>query len=195
MLISGKPVISVIGSRNMWVMAHNRVKDYIKDLSGCLVGNIMLYDKAPNLLSVISVIRWMFKGKKERYLKIIPPSGVSESDIKDATKYGECILQAIKNNKLNEAGKELVNLGAVDVKPGLVMMEKRAIIFFRLWADFILKKGSYGEKSRLTRIRMFKYYLLFVIYFVSPFASVLYIIIKPFRKGAIKKQVSLYQSN
>jgi hypothetical protein len=75
------------------------------------------------------------------------------------------------------------------------MLEKRGKIFFRLWAAFILKKGSYGDPARITRVRLFKYYLLTVLYIVSPFASLLYFILKPFRKKALNRQISLYQSN
>jgi hypothetical protein len=193
-IINGKPVITIIGSRNMWVMAHEKVKQYIQAANGILSGNIMLYDKAPNLLSVVSVIRWMFQGKKERYMKIIPPAGVTDRDIADASRFGRLILQAVKSGTYNNLRSELVNAGAVEVKPELVMIEKRGIIFFRLWASFILKKGSYGAPSRLARVRMFKYYLLTVIYLASPFATALYYLSKPFRRKAIQKQISLYQT-
>jgi hypothetical protein len=193
-LLNGKPVVTVIGSRNMWVMAQEKVKQYIQQANGHLVGNIMLYDKAPNLLSVFSVIRWMFHGKKDCYMRIIPPAGISQEDITGASRYGEIILEALRKNKLENLRERLAASGAVDVKPDLVMMEKRAIIFFRFWAGFILKKGTYGAESRVGRVRLFKYYLLAVIYLVSPFASILYQIIKPFRRLTIKKQISLYQS-
>jgi hypothetical protein len=194
-LLSGKPVVTIIGCRNMWVMAQNVIKEYIKSAGGILVGNVLLYDKASNLLSIISIIRWMFKGKKDRYMKIIPPAGVSAADIKNSAKYGRCIAEAIHADNYRDIGQKLVDLGAVDVKPALVMIEKRGIILFRLWARFIMKKGGYGDKSRLFRVRLFKYYLLTVLYLVSPFASILYILIKPLRKKTIKKQISLYQSN
>jgi hypothetical protein len=193
-LLNGKPVVTVIGSRNMWVMAQEKVKQYIQQANGHLIGNIMLYDKAPNLLSVFSVIRWMFHGKKDRYMRIIPPAGISQEDITDASRYGEIIQEALHINNFENLRETLAASGAVDVKPGLVMMEKRAIIFFRFWAGFILKKGPYGAESRVGRVRLFKYYLLAVIYLVSPFASILHHIIKPFRRLTIKKQISLYQS-
>ncbi len=68
-LLSGKPVITIIGSRNMWIMAHERIREYLKSMQAKLVGNIVLYDKAPNLLSVISIIRWLFTGKKGKVFK------------------------------------------------------------------------------------------------------------------------------
>ena len=194
-LLSGKPVISIIGSRNMWIMAHERIREYLKSMQAKLVGNIILYDKAPNLVSVVSIIHWLFTGKKGRYLKIIPPAGVSEDDIRNSSKFGDIILDSIRRNDLEHLRPSLVKAGAVDVLPSLVMLEKRGKIFFRLWAAFILKKGNYGDPVRITRVRLFKYYLLIVLYIVSPFASLLYFILKPFRKKALNKQISLYQTN
>jgi hypothetical protein len=194
-LLSGKPVITIIGSRNMWIMAHERIREYLKSMQAKLVGNIVLYDKAPNLVSVVSIIHWLFTGKKGRYLKIIPPAGVSDDDIRNSSKFGDIILDSIRSNDMEHLRPSLVKAGAVDVLPSLVMLEKRGKIFFRLWAAFILKKGGYGDPARITRVRLFKYYLLTVIYIVSPFASLLYFILKPFRKKALNKQMSLYQSN
>jgi hypothetical protein len=159
------------------------------------VGNIVLYDKAPNLLSVISIIHWLFTGDKGRYMKIIPPAGISDEDIRNSSKFGDIILDSIRRNDTDHLRPSLIKAGAVDVLPSLVMMEKRGKIFFRLWAAFILKKGDYGDPARIKRIRLFKYYLLTVIYIVSPFASLLYYILKPFRKKELKRQISLYQSN
>jgi hypothetical protein len=194
-LLYGKPVVTIIGSRNMWIMAHERIREYLKPMQAKLVGNIVLYDKAPNLLSVVSIIRWLFTGKKERYLKIIPPAGVSGDDIQNSSRFGDIILDSIRRNDMERLRPSLVKAGAVDVLPSLVMLEKRGKVFFRLWAAFILKKGGYGDPARITRVRLFKYYLLIVLYIVSPFASLLYFILKPFRKKALNRQISLYQSN
>ncbi len=193
-LIKGKPIVTIVGSRNMWVMAHETIRGYIREAGGRLVGNILFYDKAPNLLSVVSVIRWMFHGKSERYLWVFPPSGVSAKDIAGASVYGEIIGEAFNKGGFDTLQQELVAAGAVDVKTSLAMIEKRGKVMFRIWADFIRRKGAYGAKSRVLRVRMFKYYLLFVIYLVSPLASAVYWLIKPFRKKTIQQQISLYQS-
>jgi len=189
-LLYGKPVVTLCGSRNMWVMAHERVRDYIQKAGGRLVGNIVLFDRAPNLLSVISIIRWLLYGKQKRYLGIFPPAGVSATDISGTAKYGRIIVEALQKEDYSELQPELVKKGAVEIKPQLLMIEKRGIVFFRLWAEFIRRKGDYGSPDRLFRVRLFKYYLLFMIYLVSPFVSGLYYLVKPFRKNAIKKQLS-----
>jgi len=194
-LLSGKPVVTIIGSRNMWIMAHERIREYLKPMQAKLVGNIVLYDKTPNLVSVVSIIHWLFTGRKGRYFKIIPPAGVSDDDIRNSSRFGDIILDSILHNDMEHLRPSLVKEGAVDVLPSLVMLEKRGKIFFRLWAAFILKKGDYGDPARIMRVRLFKYYLLTVIYIVSPFASLLYFILKPFRKKALDREISLYQSN
>jgi len=193
-LMAGKPVVSLIGSRNMWAMAYEDLLAYLHDIGARMVGNIVLYDKAPNLLSVVSIIRWMFTGDKSRFMKVIPPAGVSPEDIRGASKYGMIIRESLHRDSLGTLRNDLIEAGAVDVLPSLLMLEKRGKIFFGLWSSFVLKKGSYGEPSRLARVRLFKYYLLTVLYLVSPIASLLFFVLKPFRQKALKKQVTLYQS-
>jgi len=194
-LIKGRPVISVIGCRNMWVMAYAQVKEYILKLEGVPAGNIVLFDRAPNLLSIVSVIRWMMKGKQDRYLGIFPPSGVSNEDISQASSFGEIMHSALLQNEISSLRSRLIHADAIEIKPGLVMIEKRGIILFGIWARFIRRKGIYGSKERLGRIRLFKYYLIAVIYLVSPFATALYWFVRPFRMKSIKKQKAFYQQS
>ena len=191
-LLAGKPVITIIGCRNMWTMAQENVKAYIKNACGQLVGNIVLRDKAPNLLSVVSIVRWLLKNKKERYLKIIPPAGVSPQDIVGADKFGDIILNALNNNSLDNLQSKLVAAGAVDVLPSLAMIEKNGNRIFNILGSWVLKKGGYGDPARNGRLIFFKYYLFFVIYVVSPFGSLVYLVSKPFRIKAIRKQVEYY---
>ncbi len=193
-IISGKKVITIIGSRNMWVNGQERIRTYITETGGIPAGNIVLFDRASNLLSVVSIIRWMFTGKKERFLRIFPPAGISADDISKASRFGEIILNSLEKNGIDKIREHLLGAGAVEVNPALVMIEKRGIVFFRLWADFILRKGEFGSPARVHRVRLFKYYLLAVIYLASPFATLVFFITKPFRRKTIEKQISLYQS-
>ena len=50
-VMQGRPVVTVIGCRNMWLQAHETVKARIADLGAANAGNIVLMDKAPNLLA------------------------------------------------------------------------------------------------------------------------------------------------
>jgi len=192
-LLAGKPVITVIGCRNMWVMAHENMKQYIREANGRLIGNIVLRDKAANLLSVVTIIRWMMKGKKDRYLRIFPPAGISHSDIEGAAIFGNIIYLSMQHGNFDNLRNDLFDAGAVTVQPELIMLEKRGKIFFNFWADFALKKGSYGSKSRNFRLILFKYYLLTVLFLVSPFATLAFYLTKPFRYRSIQKQIMMFR--
>jgi hypothetical protein len=191
-LINGKPVVTIIGCRNMWVMAQEQIKQYINESGGYYAGNIVLRDKAPNLLSLVSIIRWLIKGKKEKHL-IFPEAGVSKKDIHEAARFGNIIYKSVINNNIGELKSRLIDAGAVDIQPQLIMLEKRGKAFFQIWADFALKKGGYGSKVRNFRLRLFKYYLLTVLYLVSPFATLLFFMISPFRQKSISQQITRYQ--
>jgi len=192
-LLANKPVITVIGCRNMWTMSQEKIKSYIKEANGKLVGNIVLRDKAPNLLSVISIVRWLLKNKKERYLKIIPPAGVSGKDIENADRFGKTILSALDNNSLNDLQGNLVAEGAVDILSSLVMIEKNGNRIFNILASWVLKKGGYGDPARNGRLVFFKYYLFAVIYLISPIGSLVFAIGRPFRTKAIRKKAEYFQ--
>lgn len=193
-LIKDKPVITVIGCRNMWVMAQEDVKKYIFEAGGKLVGNIALRDRAPNLLSVISIVRWLIKGKKEKYLRIIPEAGVSDKDIKEAECYGKPLLNALLDNNYSGLQSDWIRLKAIELIPSLIMIEKSGKRLFGIWANWILKKGNYGEKSRRFRLRVFMYYLFAVIYLISPIGTLVFYLTYPFRIIKIKKNKMYYSS-
>ena len=50
------PVITVVGCRNMWLHAQEKVKGYLASVNARLVGNIVLTDTNPNLVSLLTVI-------------------------------------------------------------------------------------------------------------------------------------------
>lgn len=193
-LLSGRPVITLIGCRNMWVMAQERIKEYIRANGGRLVGNIVLYDRTPNLLSVISIVRWMLTGKRDRYMGFVPPAGISEADIRAASRFGFMIKESLMSGDYDKLQEKIIDTGGADVYPDLVMFEKRGTVFFKIWSRFILKKGDYGSIARIRRVRAFKYYLLAVIYLISPIGKLVFAIAKPFRRKAVQKVKTLYQS-
>lgn len=172
-IVSGKPVITVTGCRNMWIKAHEEIARYLKQIEAVLVGNIVLRDRSSNLLSIISILRWLILGKKERFLRVIPPAGVSENDIRSADKFGELILTSFQSNTYHRLQENLNKVGAIPIYPSLLIMEKTGKRIFKKWAAFILNKGPYGSSKRDMRLRCFKYYLLAVLFLVSPFIYML----------------------
>jgi hypothetical protein len=196
-IFKGKPVITVIGVRNMWIMAQERVKSRINELGGRLDGNIVLADPAPNLVSVITIVRWLINGEKGAFKwlgKQFPPAGVPQKEIEDAASFGTIINESLSAGNYNLMQEKLVQAGAVKVDPVLMNIEKRGKMMFGIWAKIILKKGPYNDPAREGRLKVFKYYLFMVIYLISPIVSGLFrliFLLNPRAASHIRKRYGL----
>jgi hypothetical protein len=193
-LMNGKAVITLIGCRNMWLMSQEKIKKYMASLGSRLVGNIVLCDKAANLVSVVTIIRWLVKGKQEKS-GMFPAAGVSPDDIKNASRFGELILGALKISKFDDLQENLNEIGAIDINPNFILFERNGSKIFKMWSSKILKKGPYADPRRRGILRWFKYYLLTVLFIISPIGSGVYFFIKPFINRKIKREVQYFSQN
>jgi hypothetical protein len=193
-LLSDTSVITVIGCRNMWIMAHEKMKKKLKGLHANLVGNIVLADRHLNHISVITISKWMFSGKKERYLGIFPKPGVSQKDIDESIKFGPIIASHLKANSLNQLQDALLKEGAVNIKPFLITTDKRANIIFSKWAKLIQSKGEKNSSNRVFWLKLFNYYLLFAIWVIAPIVFILFLCTYIFSIAKIKKDKLYYSS-
>ena len=69
-LFNNTPTITVIGARNMWIQAQEKVKRLLKVNNAKLIGNIALVDRHINHISVITIVHWMFSGDTKPILII-----------------------------------------------------------------------------------------------------------------------------
>ena len=167
-IMKGKPVVTLIGARNMWLMAQEKVKKRLNDLGAKLVGNIVLVDRHKNLISVVTIVYWMMTGKKNRFLNLFPKPGVANQDIKGSYRFGNVILDKFLGQNLDAVQTEIRSKGAVSVIPNLITLEQRGDKIFKIWAMFIRRKGGHGNPHRKPRVKLFSVYLLFAISFLSP---------------------------
>lgn len=193
-LLANTPVITVNGSRNMWIMAQEKVKKTLQHCNANLVGNIALVDNHINHISVLTISHWLFTGKKTRYLGIFPKPGVSEKDITDATRFSRPILESLQNENFSDLQQKLVQLGAVNIKSFLIVADKRANILFAAWAKLISKKGSFTDKKRLKWVKLFNIYLLIAIWLLMPIVFIIYLLTYPFMLGKYSKFKKYYKS-
>ena len=117
-LLSGKPVVTLSGTRNMWIKAQEKIGQMLQKYNAPIVANIALTDRHHNHISVLTIVHWLFTGKKDRYLRIFPLPGVSDRDIASATQYGEIVLKHKQIADYSPAlQKEIVAQGGVQRKP------------------------------------------------------------------------------
>jgi hypothetical protein len=194
-IMRGRPVLTIIGCRNMWLLAQEKVKQKIKKIGAHLTGNIVLTDKTNNLIGVLTIAVWMLTGKKDRFLKIFPHPGISDQDIKEAGRFGEIILKAVADDRFILTQTDLNARGAVTVTPALLIMEKRVSKVFKIWSDFIRQKGAAGDPKRSRRVRAFMIYLIVAVIVLAPLAAILASLLKIVMKDKIATEVEYYSQN
>jgi hypothetical protein len=184
--LKGRNVVVAMGCRNMWVMAQLRIRKYIREAGGRYVGFISLQDKAANLVSVITVVRWLFYNKKEA-TRFLPAAGVSPEDICRAEVFGQIIRDALERNDFSGLQADLMRERAVTFLPTVYFIEKNGYRLWGQWAKFIIRKGSYKAPEREPYLRVFCAYLFFVLYAVSPIGMIFFFLTYPFRRASLRK--------
>ncbi|MFH6945392.1 dialkylrecorsinol condensing enzyme DarA [Flavobacterium sp. FlaQc-50] len=188
-LLNNTPVITISGSRNMWIMAQEKIKVLLQEANAKLVGNVALVDRVGNLISVITIVEWMFSGVKKKYLGIFPLPGVSDKDIKESDKFGALMLSGFNQNNLADLQPKLVAIGAVKISPYLVTVDKTANKIFNKWSNLIYK----NQKNRKMLLKLFNVYLFLAIWLISPIVYILHLITYPVKLNTIKKETQYYQ--
>ncbi|MBL7104690.1 MAG: hypothetical protein ISS18_10195 [Bacteroidales bacterium] len=187
-LLKGKPVVTITGARNMWLNAQESVKEHIQKAGGELVANIPFIDRNTNLISAVTILYWMLTGEKGKYLNIFPYPGVSEKDIKGASKFGEIVFEAFQNDSYHKLQNKILDLKLINIKTDILFIELRAKRLFKIWARIIINKDS-NYKKRAIWIKLFKYYLLVALFIVAPIVLTVYnLLIAPFTFNAINRK-------
>lgn len=194
-VMKDRPVLTIIGCRNMWLLAHERVKQKIIKSGGRLFGNIVLGDRTNNLLGVLTIAIWMLSGKKKICLGLLPDAGISDQDIHDASKFGRILMDALEKDDPGPIQKTLNAHGAVTVVPQYILFEKRIQRIFNVWSKFILKKGKRGNPARKFRVRLFLGYLFAAIAVIAPVSTVLSMLAVKLKKDEIKNAIDYFSKN
>lgn len=187
-ILKNTAVVTITGARNMWISALERIREKLKELGAKQVGNIALVDKHANPVSVVTILYWMFTGKRDRYLNIFPKPGVSDGDVASCNVFGSIIVQHLSTANYDGMQDELLAQKAVEVKYNLMFIESKARRIFAIWANFIA-----GRKKRTGWLVAFKYYLIIALFIAAPIIlTVDAIFFKPFLAARIKRQKQYY---
>lgn len=193
-LFKNTPVVTINGSRNMWIMAQEKIKKLLVQNQAKLVGNIALVDRHINHISVITIIHWMMTGLKTKYLGIFPKPGVSDKDIKESIKFGPVVLNSLLKNSYQNLQLQLLEQKAVVIKPFLIVMDKRANVLFGKWARLIASKGAPNSIERQPYVKLFSIYLMFAIWVIAPIVFLLFLLTFIPLTGIRKRNKKYYSS-
>ncbi|PIF44167.1 hypothetical protein CLU96_1097 [Chryseobacterium sp. 52] len=173
-ILKGTDVVTISATRNMWMLSQEKLKVYLKDFGAKLTGNIALVDRHDNYTSVLTILRWLTTGQKEKS-GMLPAAGVSDEEISGSVKYGTVIEKYLSSGNLSGLQPELIQNGAVEIRPFLVRVEKVGNKIFTIWSNLIIKK----KEKRPLLIKFFKVYLMAAIWIISPVVLVLHLLTTP----------------
>ena len=192
-LLAGKPVVTVIACRNMWMLAQEKMKNLLNDCGARLLDNVVLVDPSPTMASLWTTPLWLLSGNKN-LLKVLPPAGVDAASIKAASRFGFALRDALHKNEERGTTPLLAGLKAADSDPHLLVSEKAATRSFYVWGKLLRAVGEPGQKRRYPFLILYVIFLISLILTVVPLSLLIQSLLRPFmqrRFAALKQQFDL----
>jgi len=186
-VLKGKPVVTLIACRNMWIMAQEKMKKKLSSLGARLIDNVVLIDQGGNVATFITTPRWMWTGNKDSILGL-PEAGVDPQEIKEASRFGYAIKDALASDLEKEDKPLLRGLNAVRVDNKLVGTEKIAHKSFLIWGKLIKKFGTTGDVGRIPVLFLYFIFLLTLILTVVPINMLIKPIIRKFNNEKVESE-------
>jgi len=193
-IANGIKLVTINACRNMWTQSQEVIMKLIRQANANYIGHVVLFDRTNNFTSVLTIMYWAFTGKKDQMWGFMPKPGVSDKDIKGMHVFGKILKDHWHNNQLENLQAAFVKSDGAIVKPYLMSMEHKGKRIFKIWSKIILKKGGPGNPNRVFILKMFKYYLLIMIYLVSPIVTLAFFITYPLFYKRIQRKINRYQS-
>ncbi len=191
-LLDGKPVVTVIACRDMWLMAQEKMKGLLADLGARLKDNVVLTDQGKSVYTFVTTPRWLLTGKKDAFW-CFPKAGVAEEEIAGASRFGERLCSALQRDEERSAAPMLQGTGAVNVNGKLIATERIAHRSFLIWSKLIKKAGAPNSRGRNVVITVYAIFLLTLVLTVVPLNMLIRKLIYPLRKKAIDDAVAYYE--
>lgn len=177
-LLRGKPVVTLVACRNMWLSAQQTMSRLIAAAGGRLVDHVALVDRGPALATFITTPRWVLTGRRDGFLGL-PPAGVAPAEIAAADRFGKALAEALDADIEKSGLPMLAGLGAVTVNPRLALSERAGLRAFRLWSRLIRAFGRRGQRRRWPILALFAVYLILMVLTVVPLSLLLQTLLAP----------------
>jgi len=186
-LLRDTPVVTLIGCRNMWLMAQEKVKGRLQALGARLLDNIALTDQCGTAASFLSTPLWMFTGRRQAW-SWVPPAGISAQEIADARRFGEAMRARLEADDAPLREPMLRGLAAVRVDEKLIASEKVGTRSFHVWGRLIGALGPQGSVPRRVGLVVYVAFLITLILTVVPVTAVLKKLLSPLLRTRIRRQ-------
>jgi hypothetical protein len=190
-LLKGTPVLTLIGCRNMWLMAQEKVKKRLTELGARLVDNIALTDACGTAASFLATPLWLFTGRQKPY-GWVPRAGIAEVEIVAASRFGTAIAQRLTADDQPIEQPMLTGLGAVRIDEKLIASEKVGNRSFQLWSRLLAALGPQQSRRRGAGLVVYIVFLLCLIVTVVPLSALLKKLLAPLLKQRTQREKAYF---
>ncbi len=177
-VLAGKPVVSVIACRNMWMMALEKMKTLLDECGARLIDNVVLTDRAPTFVTLLSTPMWMFTGRRDA-IPGLPPAGIAATEIERCSRFGRALRDALLDGRERGQAPLLSGLRAVEADPRLLTSERAGTRSFQVWGTLLRAAGKPGSALRPPLLILYLLFLILMILTVLPISLTVQALIRP----------------
>ncbi|KAB2844016.1 MAG: dialkylresorcinol condensing enzyme [Burkholderiales bacterium] len=183
-LLQGRPVVTVVACRNMWLMAQETMKRLLAEVGAKHTDHVAFVDRAPVLATLITTPRWLLTGRREGFWGL-PRAGVRAEDVAGAARFGKALAEALGEGRETRGEPMLRGLRAAVVDPALLMSERAGHRAFRAWSGLVRACGKPGQWQRRPVLLLFLAYLVLMILTVVPLSLLLRKVFAPLLRARL----------
>ncbi len=192
-VLRGKPVITVIACRNMWLAAQEKLQGLLGRAGARLIDNVVLTDPGPTLATFITTPRWLLSGKREGFWGM-PAAGLSAAQIQGARRFGQALRDALLAGREKGLAPLLAGLGAVRVNPHLYVSERAGTRGFFIWGKLLMAAGPPGSWRRRPLLVLYAAFLVTMIATVVPASLAVQALLRPFMQTWLSRIVARFEA-
>lgn len=187
-VLRGRPVVTLVVCRNMWYSAAGRMRRLIEAAGGDHVGHVAVTDTGPTWATFVSTPRWLMTGRRDRFLRVFPPAGVSEEAIASLGRFGRRL--AGRAGELSGARRLFGGLEPVRVERPMVLADAAGALAFRPWAELIARADERGAAAGETARAAFALWLVTTVPVAVPALALARLALRDFVDAAIDRHVA-----
>jgi hypothetical protein len=182
-LLRNRRVVTVIGCRNMWMQAQERMKLHLQRLSARLVDNVVFTDSTHMAATFISTPLWMLTGRRGPFLGgLVPVAGITQKEIAAASRFGHAVAVQLNERAEHDDSPFFAGLGAVKVTDHLIASEAVGRRSFRIWGVLLRACGRPTSLSRRAVLGVYIVFLICLILTVAPLSALVRSLLRPLTK-------------
>ena len=190
-LLNGTAVMTLIGCRNMWLIAQEKMKKRLQDLNARLVDNVVLTDACGSAMSFLATPLWMFTGKRQAY-SWLPKAGIAAEQMNGARRFGEVIKARLQQDQQAITQPMLQGLAAVTINEKLIASERIGARSFYLWSRLLSALGTQDSRARGVGLAIYIVFLLCMIVTVVPITALLKKLFSPLARQRIAREKAYF---